>query len=197
MRVALISLTTLAAARARGASEDQKKLDTMRRNANNLARAETILTQLIDKQWAERIETAARDRDRQKRALENFVAVAFARLDAVPGATSSVDPPDASTTRPNPGGPDDRTPTAVPTTYPTPSRRCYRYAAGAATYYAACGDDEPFFVLGAVAEYRGACAGLDAVGACLVAARCSIIDVEAVGPPEACGDAITGRVHRV
>ena len=197
MRVALISLTTLAAARARGASEDQKKLDTMRRNANNLARAETILTQLIDKQWAERIETAARDRDRQKRALENFVAVAFARLDAVPGATSSVDPPDASTTRPNPGGPDDRTPTAVPTTYPTPSRRCYRYAAGAATYYAACGEDEPFLVVDAVAEYRGACAGLDAVDACLAAERCSVIDAEEVGPPDDCGDSIAGRVHRV
>ena len=52
-------------------------------------------------------------------------------------------------------------------------------------------------VLDAVAEYRGACAGLDAVGACLAAARCSIIDAEEVGPPEACGDAIKGRLHRV
>ena len=91
MRVALIALATLAAARACDASDDQKKLDTMRRNANNLARAETILTQLIDKQWAERVEAAARDRDRQKRALENFVDAAFARLDVVPGATSSVE----------------------------------------------------------------------------------------------------------
>ena len=144
----------------------------MRRNANNLARAETILTRLIDKQWAERVEAAARDRDRQKRALENFVDAAFARLD-------------------------DQAPseTAVPTTYPTPSRRCYRYAAGAATYYAACGEDEPFLVVDAVAEYRGACAGLDAVDACLAAAQCSVIDAEAVGPPNACGDAIAGRVY--
>ena len=84
------------------------------------------------------------------------------------------------------------------TTYPTPSRRCYRYADGAATYYAACGEDEPFLVVGgAVAEYRGACVHEDAVDACLAAARCSIIDAEAVGPPDACGDAIQGRVHRV
>ena len=129
--------------------------------------------------------------------FENFVDAAFARLDAVPGTTSSVDPPDASTTRPSPGGPDDRTPTAAPTTYPTPSRRCYRYADGAATYYAACGEDEPFLVVDAVAEYRGACAGLDAVDACLAAAQCSVIDAEAVGPPDACGDKITGRVHHV
>ena len=173
MRVAF-ALGTLAATRACGASEDKKKLDTMRRNANNLARAETILTQLIDKQWAERIEAAARDRDRQKRALANFVDAAFARLDDhVPAET------------------------AAPTTYPTASRRCYRYADGAATYYAACGDDEPFFVLGAVAEYRGACAGLDAVGACLAAAQCSTIDENELGGPKTCGDAITGRVHAV
>ena len=81
--------------------------------------------------------------------------------------------------------------------YPTPSRRCYRYAAGAATYFAACGEDEPFLVVGAVAEYRGACVNEDAVDACLAAARCSIIDAEEVGPPDACGDAIKGRVHRV
>ena len=146
----------------------------MRRNANNLARAETILTQLIDKQWAERVEAAARDRDRQKRALANFVDAAFARLDA-----------------------DDQTPTAVPTTYPTPSRRCYRYADGAAMYYAACGEDEPFLIIDGAAEYRGACVNEDAVDACLAAARCSIIDAEAVGPPDACGDAIKGRAHRV
>ena len=174
LRVGLIAVTTLAAVCACGASDDQKKLDTMRKNANNLARAETILTQLIDKQWAERVEAAARDRDRQKRALANFVDAAFARLDA-----------------------DDQTPTAVPTTYPTGSRRCYRYAVGAATFYAACGEDEPFLVVGAVAEYRGACVNEDAVDACLAAARCSIIDAEDVGPPDACGDAIKGRVHRV
>ena len=110
----------------------------------------------------------------EKRALANFVDAAFARLDA-----------------------DDQTPTAVPTTYPTPSRRCYRYADGAATYYAACGEDEPFLVVGAVAEYRGACVNEDAVDACLAAARCSIIDAEAVGPPSASGDAIKGRLHRV
>ena len=120
------------------------------------------------------MESAARDHDRQKRALANFVDAAFARLDA-----------------------DGQTPTAVPTTYPTPSRRCYRYAAGAATYFAACGEDEPFLVVGAVAEYRGACVNEDAVDACLAAARCSIIDAEEVGPPDACGDAIKGRVHRV
>ena len=57
--------------------------------------------------------------------------------------------------------------------------------------------DEPFLVVGAVAEYRGACVNEDAVDACLAAARCSIIDAEAVGPPDACGDAIKGRVHRV
>ena len=173
MRVAF--LATLATARACGASDDKKKLDTMRRNANNLARAETILTQLIDKQWAERVEAAARDRDRQKRALTNFVDAAFARLD-------------------------DHVPdeTAAPTTYPTPSRRCYRYADGAATYYAACGEDEPFLVLDAGdVFYRGACVNEDAVDACLAAARCSIIDAEVVGPPDACGDAIKGRVHRV
>ena len=73
-----------------------------------------------------------------------------------------------------------------------------RYADGAATYYAACGEDEPFLIIiDAVAEYRGACAGLDAFDACLAAAQCSVIDAEAVGPPDACGDAITGRVHRV
>ena len=110
----------------------------------------------------------------QRDAPVDLVAAAFARLDA-----------------------DDQTPTAVPTTYPTPSRRCYRYADGAATYYAACGEDEPFLVVGAVAEYRGACVNEDAVDACLAAARCSIIDAEAVGPPDACGDAIKGRVHRV
>ena len=93
---------------------------------------------------------------------------------------------------------DDQTPTAVPTTYPTASRRCYRYADGAATYYAACGEDEPFLIIiDAVAEYRGACVNEDAVDACLAAARCSIIDAEEVGPPDACGDAIKGRVHRV
>ena len=130
---------------------------------------------MIDKQWADRVESAARDRDRQKRALANFVEAAFARLDA-----------------------DDQTPTAVPTTYPTASRRCYRYADGASTYYAACGDDEPFLIIaGVVAEYRGACVKEDAVDACLAAARCSIIDAEAVGPPDACGDAIKGRLHRV
>ena len=149
--------------------------ERLRENANRLARAETVLDQLIDKQWADRVESAARDRDRQKRALANFVEAAFARLDA-----------------------DDQTPTAVPTTYPTPSRRCYRYADGASTYYAACGDDEPFLIIaGVVAEYRGACVNEDAVDACLAAARCSIIDAEAVGPPDACGDAIKGRLHRV
>ena len=111
---------------------------------------------------------------RERATIANFVDAAFARLDA-----------------------DDQTPTAVPTTYPTPSRRCYRYAAGAATYYAACGEDEPFLVVGAVAEYRGACVNEDAVDACLAAARCSIIDAEEVGPPDDCGDAIKGRVHRV
>ena len=86
----------------------------------------------------------------------------------------------------------------MPTTYPTPSRRCYRYADGAATYYAACGEDEPFLVVvDAVAEYRGACAGLDAVGACLAAARCSVIDENEIGGPTTCGDAIAGRVHSV
>jgi len=106
--------------------------------------------------------------------LANFVDAAFARLDDhVPDETHA------------------------PTTYPTPSRRCYRYADGAATYYAACGEDEPFLVVGAVAEYRGACVNEDAVDACLAAARCSIIDAEAVGPPSACGDAIKGRLHRV
>ena len=106
--------------------------------------------------------------------MANFVDAAFAHLDA-----------------------DDQTPTAVPTTYPTPSRRCYRYADGASTYYAACGEDEPFLVVGAVAEYRGACVNEDAVDACLAAARCSIIDAEDVGPPDACGDSIEGRVHHV
>ena len=52
-------------------------------------------------------------------------------------------------------------------------------------------------VVDAVAEYRGACVNEDAVDACLAAARCSIIDAEAVGPPDACGDAIAGRVHQV
>ena len=46
-------------------------------------------------------------------------------------------------------------------------------------------------------SYRGACVNEDAVDACLAAARCSIIDAEAVGPPDDCGDKITGRVHRV
>ena len=82
--------------------------------------------------------------------------------------------------------------------YPTASRRCYRYADGASTFYAACGEDEPFLVLDAGdVSYRGACVNEDAVDACLAAARCSIIDAEAVGPPSACGDAIKGRVHRV
>ena len=157
-----------------GAQSGDDKFERLRERANNVARAETILDQLIDRQWAERVESAARDRDRQKRALANFVDAAFARLDA-----------------------DDQTPTAVPTTYPTPSRRCYRYADGVATYYAACGEDEPFLVVGAVAEYRGACVDEDAVDACLAAAHCSIIDAEAVGPPDACGDTIKGRVHRV
>ena len=86
----------------------------------------------------------------------------------------------------------------LPTAYPTASRRCYRYADGAATYYAACGEDEPFLIIDAGdVSYRGACVNEDAVDACLVAARCSIIDAEAVGPPEACGDSIAGRVHRV
>ena len=49
----------------------------------------------------------------------------------------------------------------------------------------------------AVAEYRGACAGLDAVGACLAAARCSVIDENEIGGPTTCGDAIAGRVHSV
>ena len=157
-----------------GAQSGDDKFERLRERANNVARAETILDQLIDRQWAERVESAARDRDRQKRALANFVDAAFARLDA-----------------------DDQTPTAVPTTYPTPSRRCYRYADGVATYYAACGEDEPFLVVGAVAEYRGACVNEDAVGACLAAARCSIIDAEEVGGPTTCGDSIEGRVHRV
>ena len=158
-----------------GAQFGDDKFARLRERANNLARAETILDQLIDKQWAERVESAARDRDRQKRALANFVEAAFARLDA-----------------------DDQTPTAVPTTYPTPSRRCYRYADGAATYYAACGEDEPFLVVDAGdVSYRGACVNEDAVGACLAAARCSVIDAEEVGPPDDCGDAIKGRVHRV
>ena len=88
--------------------------------------------------------------------------------------------------------------TAVPTTYPTASRRCYRYADGTATYYAACGEDEPFLIIiDAIAEYRGACANEDAVDACLAAARCSVIDAEEVGPPSTCGDSIGGRVHRV
>ena len=52
-------------------------------------------------------------------------------------------------------------------------------------------------IAGAVAEYRGACVNEDAVDACLAAARCSIIDAEAVGPPDDCGDSIEGRVHRV
>ena len=52
-------------------------------------------------------------------------------------------------------------------------------------------------VVGAVAEYRGACVNEDAVGACLAAARCSIIDAEEVGGPTTCGDSIEGRVHRV
>ena len=113
-------------------------------------------------------------RPSRREAQENFVDAAFAHLDA-----------------------DDQTPTTVPTTYPTPSRRCYRYADGVATYYAACGEDEPFLVVGAVAEYRGACVNEDAVDACLAAARCSIIDAEDVGPPDDCGDTIKGRVHRV
>ena len=92
---------------------------------------------------------------------------------------------------------DDQTPTAVPTTYPTPSRRCYRYADGAATYYAACGEDEPFLVVGAVAEYRGACVNEDAVDACLAVAQCSAIDENEIGGPATCGDAIAGRVHQV
>ena len=59
-------------------------------------------------------------------------------------------------------------------------------------------EDEPFLVVvDAVAEYRGACAGLDAVGACLAAARCSVIDENEIGGPTTCGDAIAGRVHSV
>ena len=57
--------------------------------------------------------------------------------------------------------------------------------------------DRELIVVGAVAEYRGACVDEDAVDACLAAAHCSIIDAEAVGPPDACGDTIKGRVHRV
>ena len=53
------------------------------------------------------------------------------------------------------------------------------------------------FVVDAVAEYRGVCVNEDAVDACLAAARCSIIDAEEVGPPDACGDSIEGRVHRM
>ena len=67
-----------------------------------------------------------------------------------------------------------------------------------ATYFAACGEDEPFLIIiDAVAEYRGACVNEDAVDACLAAAQCSVIDAEAVGPPDDCGDAIKGRLHRV
>ena len=44
-------------------------------------------------------------------------------------------------------------------------------------------------------KYRGACAGLDAVGACLAAARCSVIDENELGGPTTCGDAIAGRVY--
>ena len=157
-----------------GAQSGDDKFERLRERANNVARAETILDQLIDRQWAERVESAARDRDRQKRALANFVDAAFARLDA-----------------------DDQTPTAVPTTYPTPSRRCYRYADGVATYYAACGEDEPFLVVGAVAEYRGACVNEDAVDACLAAAQCSVIDENELGGPATCGDTIAGRVYQV
>jgi len=58
-------------------------------------------------------------------------------------------------------------------------------------------EDEPFLVVDGVAEYRGACVNEDAVDVCLAAAQCSVIDAEAVGPPEACGDSIEGRVHRV
>ena len=85
-------------------------------------------------------------------------------------------------------------PTAAP---PRTAKAFGCIAAAVATYFAACGEDEPFLVVGAVAEYRGACVNEDAVDACLAAARCSIIDEEAVGPPDACGDAIKGRVHRV
>ena len=57
--------------------------------------------------------------------------------------------------------------------------------------------DEPFLVVTAVAEYRGACAGLDAVDACLAAAQCSVIDENELGGPATCGDAIAGRVYSV
>ena len=66
-----------------------------------------------------------------------------------------------------------------------------------ATYFAACGEDEPFLVVGAVAEYRGACVNEDAVDACLAAAQCSAIDENEIGGPATCGDAIAGRVHSV
>ena len=107
--------------------------------------------------------------------MANFVDAAFARLDDhVPAET------------------------AAPTTYPTPSRRCYRYADGAATYYAACGEDEPFLVVDAGdVSYRGACVNEDAVDACLAAARCSVIDENELGGPATCGDAIAGRVYSV
>ena len=54
-----------------------------------------------------------------------------------------------------------------------------------------------FIVVAAVAEYRGACVGLDAVGACLAAAQCSVIDENELGGPATCGDAIAGRVYSV
>ena len=57
--------------------------------------------------------------------------------------------------------------------------------------------DVAFLVVAAVAEYRGACVGLDAVGACLAAARCSVIDENELGGPKTCGDAIAGRVYSV
>ena len=52
-------------------------------------------------------------------------------------------------------------------------------------------------VVDAIADYRGACAGLDAVGACLAAAQCSVIDENELGGPATCGDAIAGRVYSV
>lgn len=188
---ALDALGALAADRGaslEGGQGEANTLETLRDNANDLARAETVLTQLIDKQWAERVEAAARDRDRQIRALANFVDLAFARLDQVPGVTNPVEPA-----------------TPTPTTYPTPSRPCYRFQDGGSTFYAACGEDEPFLVVGSVSGTlfdvdgysTGVCVGLDAVDARLAAAGCSVIDAEELGPPASCGDAITGRVHSV
>ena len=183
--IALVALGALAAARGAssgGGQGEANTLETLRDNANDLARAETVLTQLIDKQWAERVEAAARDRDRQIRALANFVDLTFARLDQVPGVTNPAEPA-----------------TPTPSTYPTPSRPCYRFQDGGSTFYAACGEDEPFLVVGGVAGtlFERVCVGLDAVDACLAAAGCSVIDAEELGPPASCGDATTGRVQSV